>query len=108
MSDQDNTAGANAPDRISITLEEPIRREGGDITEVTIRRPLPEAMDGLSLRDIVDMEAKTMRTLLPRITEPTLIKQEVGTMNPRDFLLLSAEASGFLLPRALRPASPQA
>jgi len=93
---------------VNVTLEEPIKRDGGDIAAVTVRRPLPEAMSGLSLRDIVDMEATTMRKLLPRITEPPLLASEVATMAPGDFLLLSAEASGFLLPRLLRPASPTA
>lgn len=103
VEDQDST---QAPDREEVTLERPIKRAGGNVTVVAVRRPLPLDCQGLSLRDIVDMEAGAMMTLLPRVTEPNLLAQEVGTMHSRDFLALAAEASGFFLPKAARPASP--
>lgn len=93
---------------IDVVLDEPIRREGGDIKTVTVRRPQPAACEGLSLRDLVDMETTAMLKLLPRITEPPLLLSEVAVMAPQDFVALAAEASGFLLPTALRPAPPQA
>lgn len=100
-------ATALAPDdREVVTLERPITRAGGDITTVAVRRPLPLDCQGLSLRDIVDMEGTAMMTLLPRVTEPNLLPQEVATMHTLDFLALSAEASGFFLPKVARPAFP--
>ena len=97
---------ATGSDRELVTLETPIARAGGDIGAVAVRRPMPVDLQGLSLRDIVDMEASAMMVLLPRITDPALLAGEVATMkSPRDFLALSAEASGFFLPKAVRPVS---
>lgn len=103
MEDQTSTPAERDAKKtfVTIPLDEPIKREGSDVTEVKVRRPLPETMDGLSLRDIVDMDARTMRQLLPRITEPTLTPVEIATMDPFDFFCLSGAASDFLLPRGL-------
>ena len=88
-----------------VNLEHPIIRGEQKVTRVAVRKPLAGELTGLSLRDIVDMEATAMLRLLPRITEPPLLDFEVARLDPTDFLALSAEASGFFLPMAARPVS---
>lgn len=90
----------------TIFLDETIARGETMIEKVEIRRPYAPALIGLSMRDIMDLDGATMIRLLPRITEPALTEQELLTMNPADLFALSVEASGFFLPKAVRPASP--
>ncbi|MCB2048560.1 MAG: phage tail assembly protein [Novosphingobium sp.] len=96
----------DAKPRAKVPLEQSIARAGGDIAEVSVRRPDPGELEGLSLRDVIDMEAGSMRRLLARITEPALLPGELATMNPADFTALSGEAANFLLPRGVRVDSP--
>lgn len=103
--DAEATAAA-APAPVPVPLDQPIVRGETKILRVDVRRPLAGELTGLSMRDIMDLDAVTMRRLLPRITMPTLTELELRLMDPADFFALSVEASGFFLPKSVRPASP--
>ncbi|MCA3453785.1 MAG: phage tail assembly protein [Rhodobacter sp.] len=86
-----------------ITLQTPVLRKGSDpITEVTVREPKVGDTRGLSQMDIARMDVKTMERLLPRITQPPLLPDEIAGMNMSDFFKLSGAAVGFLIPEADR------
>lgn len=103
----DQTSENSAP-RIRVPLETPIKRGETEVTEVFVRLPEGGALDGISIRDAIDMEGATMRLLLSRVTEPPLLKSELQAMPGNDFVALAAEASNFLLPRRIRADSPPA
>lgn len=89
---------------VGIALDTPIQRNGQTITHVQVRKPNAGALRGLSLVEVLQMNVTALQTLLPRVTEPPLLKQEVATMDPADLVSLGTEVVGFLVPKAQREA----
>lgn len=83
----------------TVTLDTPIQRGSGPITHVTLRKPKAGELRGLSLTDLLQMDVTALQTLIPRISTPSLIKQEVGDMDPSDLVQLGVMVSSFLLPK---------
>ena len=81
----------------TVRLAQPVRREGGEVGEVTLVQPNPGSMRGLKQGDILQMDVTAMLTLLPRITKPALQTTELEVMHPRDFLSLSKETVLFFV-----------
>jgi hypothetical protein len=84
---------------VTVTLEEPLQRGESKIEQVTLRRPKGGALRGLNLQAILQMDVMSLRTLLPRITEPTLTANDVDNLDPADLTALGAEVASFLLPK---------
>lgn len=83
----------------------PIKRGETTISEVTIRKPNTGALRGLKMTEILRMDVNTMLILLPRISEPALLPNEVGELDPQDLLQLSGEVVSFFMnPADLRVA----
>lgn len=89
---------------VGIPLDTPIQRNGQTITHIQVRKPNAGALRGLSLVEVLQMNVTALQTLLPRVTEPPLLKQEVATMDPADLVSLGTEVVGFLVPKAQREA----
>lgn len=85
----------------TVTLDEPIKREGGDITSVEVRRPNSGELRGLSLSDLLNTDVDSLIKLLPRITQPTLIEAELKKLNPADLVQLGGAVVNFLAPKAV-------
>lgn len=66
-------------------------------------KPLPacrcaccrSALRGLSLVEVLQMNVTALQTLLPRVTEPPLLKNEVANMDPADLVALGTEVVAF-------------
>lgn len=84
----------------TVTLETPLKRGEQTITEIQLRKPRAGELRGLSLFDLVRMEVSAAQTVLPRISSPTLTRQEVDSLDPADLFQLSAEVAAFLSPKA--------
>lgn len=80
-----------------VTLTTPVKREGGDIATVTLRKPDVGALRGLKLTDILQMDVNAMLVLLPRVTEPALLPADVATLDPADFMTLAGGCVAFFL-----------
>lgn len=91
-----------APQPASVTLETPIKRGDTTIDSVAVRKPQSAELRGVSLQDLVTLEVGSLIRVLPRVTLPTLLPQEVEQMDPADLLALGAEVVGFLMPAAAR------
>lgn len=111
MNTQNNTTTATAAPAVAIAapgiavgipLDTPIQRTGQTITHVQVRKPNAGALRGLSLVEVLQMNVTALQTLLPRVTEPPLLKQEVDAMDPADLVALGSEVVGFLVPMAQR------
>ncbi len=85
-----------------VTLDVPIKRPGGDLCKVLVRRPNAGALRGLSLVELLHMNVTALQTILPRITEPMIHKQEVAQIDPADLVALGTEVAAFLVPKAQR------
>lgn len=79
-------------------LNSPITRKGGEqIETVGLRKPSVGDLRGMKLSMLLQMDVNAMATLLPRITEPALLPDEVAALDPADFFALSLEALGFFM-----------
>ena len=91
-----------------VVLAQPITRDGADpIATVSVRKPDVGALRGLKLFDVLQMDVNAMARLLPRITSPALLPDDVETLDPQDLMALSAAVVGFFAPdgadQATRP-----
>lgn len=90
-----------------VDLDSPVRRGDTAIESVRVRKPSAgELRGGVSLVDLGQLDVDALIKVLPRITVPPLTAHEVAALEASDILALGAELSGFLLPKAARPASP--
>ncbi len=90
------------PEEAHVDLDEPLTRGGKDITSITVRRPKSGALRGVSLMDLVNLNVSALTTVLPRITTPTLTKQDVENLCPADLTSLGVEVAGFLATKKQR------
>ncbi|MFV1933643.1 phage tail assembly protein [Phaeobacter gallaeciensis] len=76
----------------AVTLSSPITIDGEKVTEITLRRPSPGELRGLSMVDILRMEVDAMFKLLPRITQPPLSPLQLSSeLAPEDFTELATK-----------------
>lgn len=95
-------AAPQNPDVREVVLDVPIKRPNGELRRVLVRRPSSGALRGLSLVELLHMNVTAIHTILPRITEPMIHKQEVHLLDPADLVALGTEVAGFLVPKAQR------
>ncbi|RGE46132.1 phage tail assembly protein [Comamonas testosteroni] len=87
----------------SVTLDTPLTLPSGTvITTVIVRKPSAGALRGLALSDLLRLQTDAIQTILPRVTEPMIVKQEVQNLDPADLVQLGTAVSSFLLPKADR------
>lgn len=87
----------------TVTLSEPIKREGGDITELTLRKPTSGELRGLSLLSLAEFDVNTLFKLLPRIAQPSVTDAELNKLPIDDLYALAGEINN----RFLQPSSTQ-
>ena len=97
----DTTApAAPANTAATVTLEFPITRGASTITQLHLRKPKAGALRGINLAELLQLRAEAVMLLLPRITEPPLLKHEVENMEPVDLIACATEVVDFLVPQA--------
>ena len=84
----------------TVTLEFPITRGATTITQLHLRKPKAGALRGINLAELLQLRAEAVMVLLPRITEPPLLKHEVENMEPVDLIACATEVVNFLAPQA--------
>ncbi|MGK5615822.1 phage tail assembly protein [Proteus mirabilis] len=92
-------------DQATVTLEQPIMRGETKIEKVTVLKPNSGALRGVRLQPLMDMDVDSMMQVLPRITMPTLTKQDVLSLAAGDLVNLSVQVVNFLLPKSVVPDS---
>lgn len=89
----------------TVTLDSPIKRGNSTIKEVVVRKPRAGAFRGVSLVDVIRMEAQPLQKVLPRITEPALTEDEIRKLDPADLFQLGETVAGFVTPKKYREAA---
>ncbi|WP_284282470.1 phage tail assembly protein [Proteus mirabilis] len=92
-------------EQATVTLEQPIVRGETKIDKVTVLKPNSGALRGVRLQPLMDMDVDSMMQVLPRITMPTLTKQDVLSLAAGDLVNLSVQVVNFLLPKSVMPDS---
>ncbi|MBV7417974.1 phage tail assembly protein [Comamonas sp. CMM03] len=86
-----------------VTLEEPITRPSGQRIEViTIRKPMGGPLRRIALSDLLSLNTDALHTVLPRVTEPPLVKPDFDLIDPVDLVKLGTELVSFFVPRKER------
>lgn len=80
-----------------IMLRKPIQRGDNQIKAILLREPDGRTLMDVELFDLMRMNTTQIRKLLPRISEPSLIDDEVGLMGGPDLFEVGQEISAFLL-----------
>ncbi|QND86517.1 Phage tail assembly chaperone [Chromobacterium vaccinii] len=83
-----------------ITLETPIKRGETAIDSIELRRPGAGELRGLKLADVLQLDVDAAIKLLPRVTSPALIADEVARMDPADLLQCALRVQSFLLKKS--------
>jgi hypothetical protein len=79
-----------------VTLQTPVARKGAEpITAVTVAKPNVGALRGLALTDVLRMDVRALERLLPRVTQPSLLPEEVAALDLADFLALAGAVVSF-------------
>lgn len=92
MNDAENKTAAATETKTpaGVELEVPIIRGSQKITHVQLRRPKAGEMRGLSLSSLLQLDTSAVMTLLPRITQPTLVNHEVEALDPSHYTQVPA------------------
>ena len=85
-------------DPTSFTLETPLQRGEEQITRITLRKPTTEALRGLQLAPLSQMDVDQLCKLLPRISSPSLTESEVARLDLGDLTKAGMIVVGFLFP----------
>lgn len=102
--EENNTAKPAEKTTTVIELDYPITSAGDKIIKsVTVRKPNSGALRSLALTDVLRLQNEAIRTILPRVTEPMLHKQDLDKIDPADLIQLGTAVIGFLVPKADRP-----
>ncbi|KQM21936.1 phage tail assembly protein [Novosphingobium sp. Leaf2] len=102
MADQSDIAAATEPrNRFStVTLGTPIVRGSTTIEQLTIRKPKAGELRNLTLQDIISTDVTALLTLIPRISEPPLLADEVNDLEPEDLSEIGGTIRGFFMTKA--------
>lgn len=98
---------AKSPKFKKHTLDEPITRGDSTVTELTVRKPSPGDMRGLTLNAVSNGDVNALTKLLPRITSPALTEQEIsgGILEVQDLTDLCEIVVDFLFTKARKAGS---
>ncbi len=78
-----------------LTLEHGIERDGKMITEITLTAPNAGALRNLKYFDIVMLDIDALMVLLPRISTPTVMEEEVANFTFADLTRFAEAFSVF-------------
>lgn len=104
MSEIQETAPAPDGQTIKVRLAHPIKRKGGDVIALTLRKPKAGALRGLKIEELYQTDVNSLLVLLPRITEPTLIPAEIEDMESEDLIELAGAVKGFFMSAEMKAA----
>lgn len=82
-----------------VVLETPIKRGDTLITEIEVYRPNAGSLRGVRLSDVAHSDVDALIVVLPRITTPTLTKDECSRLELPDLIALAGKVIGFLSPK---------
>lgn len=83
-----------------VTLDTPLKRAGGDVAKVIVRKPIGGDYRGTTMSAVYAMDVMALATVVPRVTEPTIHKAEFLAMEGEDCAAIGGEIVNFLLTKS--------
>ena len=78
-----------------ITLSQPFKIDGKEITEINIRKPKAGELRGINLLDLLQMKTEVVVTVLSRVSSPHLTEQQAFELDIADVVKAGAALVGF-------------
>lgn len=98
MTDPQVAAASENKNRFeTVTLGTPIVRGETTIEKLTLRKPKGGELRGLTLQDILQTDIATIITLVQRISDPILIKDEADNLEADDLAEIGGVIRGFFM-----------
>jgi len=98
MTDPQVAAASENKNRFeTVTLNTPIIRGETTIEKLTLRKPKGGELRGLTLQDILQTDIGTIITLVQRISDPILIKDEADNLEADDLAEIGGTIRGFFM-----------
>ena len=82
-----------------VTLDTPIKRGETTIAEVQVIKPTAGALRGVGLAAVANADVDALLIVLPRVTYPSLTKEECARLELPDLVALAGQVVGFLSPK---------
>lgn len=89
------------PKTVKWTLENPIKRPGGDITEIWLRKPKGGELRGTNAA-LTQGDWGQVMMILPRISDPFITEQEAEALEAEDIGEAAGIIVGFFFSRSVR------
>lgn len=81
----------------TVIIHPPIERQGQKITEIMLRKPKAGELRGLKVLNLMQGDAAEVIELLPRISDPAILKVEAADLSSETIADLSLTVIGFFL-----------
>lgn len=104
MADAEIPTATTQPQSVTITLSSPITRGDAEISQVTIRKPKAGELRNLKVEELFNTDVNTLFVVLPRITMPTLMENDIAGLETEDLLEFAGAVKGFFMPPAMKAA----
>jgi hypothetical protein len=82
-----------------ITLDTRSHAVKTTITEVQVIKPTAGALRGVGLAAVANADVDALLVILPRVTFPSLTKEECARLELPDLVALAGQVVGFLSPK---------
>lgn len=83
---------------VTITLDRPIKRGESQLIEsIMVREPGPGELRGLDIQDLMTGDINALLAVVPRVTVPPLITEEVERMKLSDLVQVTGALRGFMM-----------
>jgi len=92
-----NTANDNL-----VTLNTPLARGESELTQIEVIKPTAGALRGVGLAAVANADVDALMIVLPRLTLPSLTKEECSRLDVVDLVALAGKVIGFLSPTSAR------
>ena len=83
-----------------VTLNTPVLRGETTITEVQVTKPNAGTLRGVTLAAVANSDVNALLVVLPRVTVPSLTKEECARLELPDLVELAGLVIGFLSPKS--------
>lgn len=90
-------APAPSSGSVTVTLVEPIARDSGAVSSLTLRKPKAGELRGIKLQELMVCDVSTVLTVLPRISDPFITDVEAANLSTEDIAEIAGAVLGFFM-----------
>lgn len=83
-----------------VLLDNPLKRAGGDINSVVVKKPIGGEYRGTTMTAVFNMDVLALATVVPRVSDPIVHKTEYLAMDGEDCAAIGGEIVNFLLTKS--------